>query len=267
MQRREFLKITALSALSSAVVLHTAQEARAQETVPAVPDEMQLFLLVGQSNMAGRGKPEAQDKVTDPRIWMLDKELKWVLAKDPVHFDKPIAGVGLSSEFARTLVARDPGAKIGLIPCAMGGSSLDEWHAGGELFDNAVARTCEAMKHGALTGILWHQGEADSRADRVASYSERFSAMIAQLRAKLDAQNVPVVMGELVQTRPENAAFNAALPAISAAVPLCTWVSSAGLDDRGDKLHFSPASFRTLGQRYAAAFVELQKTAEAKKEE
>ena len=258
MQRREFLKISAQTALATAVLLRAQRETSAQQT-PKVPDEMQLFLLIGQSNMAGRGKPEAQDKITDPRIWMMNKKMNWVLAKDPVHFDKPIAGVGLSSEFARALVARDADAKIGLIPCAMGGSSMDEWNPDGELFDNAVARTCEAMKRGKLTGILWHQGEADSNADRVATYSDRFSTMIAQLRAKLHAETVPVVMGELVQSRPENAAFNAALPTISAAVPHCTWVSSQGLEDRGDKLHFSPAAFRELGRRYAAAFLDLQK--------
>lgn len=58
------------------------------------PDHMRLFLLIGQSNMAGRGKMEPQDEVTNPRIYMLTKDGKWVLAKDPVHFDKPVAGVG-----------------------------------------------------------------------------------------------------------------------------------------------------------------------------
>ncbi len=262
MQRRDFLKISAQIVMASAVLNHTMRAANAQEEAPqasTAPDDMRLFLLIGQSNMAGRGKPEAQDKVTDPRIWMMNQEMNWVPAKDPVHFDKPIAGVGLASEFARTLVAREPQIKIGLIPCAMGGSKLDEWIADGELFTNAVTRTCAAMKNGTLTGILWHQGEADSNADKVATYAARFAPMIAQLRARLHAQTVPVVMGELVQSRPENAAFNAALPAISAAVPNCDWVSSQGLEDRGDKLHFSPASYRELGRRYAAKFLEMEK--------
>ena len=88
------------------------------------PTDMQLFLLIGQSNMAGRGKVTPADVQTHPRIFMLDKANAWVPAKDPAHFDKPtIAGVGLCSEFARRAAADAPQAKIGLIPCAVGGTT------------------------------------------------------------------------------------------------------------------------------------------------
>ena len=61
---------------------------------PAIPVDTprHLFLLVGQSNMAGRGKVEPQDTVPIPRVLMLDKQRTWVPAVDPMHFDKPIAG-------------------------------------------------------------------------------------------------------------------------------------------------------------------------------
>jgi len=48
-----------------------------------------LYLLVGQSNMAGRAPVDAASKETDSRIWMLDKSDHWAPATDPVHFDKP----------------------------------------------------------------------------------------------------------------------------------------------------------------------------------
>ena len=273
MQRREFLKITGQSALAIALLSNAVRSVRAQEAtaadnsapetpMPAVPDNMQLFLLMGQSNMSGRGAIEAQDLVTDPRIWMMNKEMNWVLAKAPIHFDNGAARVGLAGEFAKTLVANDPNINVGLIPTAVGGTSLDKWKAGDELYTNAVTRAREAMKHGQLAGILWHQGESDAKAAKVATYAERFSAMIAQLRTDLDAENVPVIMGELVPTRAANAGFDAALPAISAAVPLCTWVSSEGLSARKDNIHFDSASQRTLGKRYAAAFLEIQKPVE-----
>ena len=178
-------------------------------------------------------------------------------ASDPLHFDKPIAGVGPGSEFARTLVAADSKITVGLIPCATGGSSLDEWRAGGRLYTEAVARTREAMKSGALAGILWHQGEADSAHEQVVSYGERFASMIGQLRKDLGAENVPVVMGELGRFRPASAEFNAALPEISQHVPQCAYVTSEGLVDKGDHLHFDAPSQRMLGQRYAAAFLQL----------
>jgi hypothetical protein len=54
-----------------------------------------LYLLAGQSNMAGRGKVEGQDMQTHPRVYVLNQGNEWELAKDPLHFDKPgIVGVG-----------------------------------------------------------------------------------------------------------------------------------------------------------------------------
>src|SRR4051812_29800346 len=77
-------------------------EARAAET--PIPERMQLFLLIGQSNMAGRGAVEASDKVPHPHVFVLTKDLSWAPATDPLHFDKPdIVGVGLGLTFGRTI--------------------------------------------------------------------------------------------------------------------------------------------------------------------
>jgi len=68
-------------------------------------ENFHLFLLVGQSNMAGRGKVTPADKKAHPRVLMLNKAGQWVPAADPLHFDKPrMVGVGLGKTFG-TLVA------------------------------------------------------------------------------------------------------------------------------------------------------------------
>jgi len=265
LKRSSFLKFGCAFVICCALTGKTtvfAQETQAPTTTTIeAPDSMRLFLLIGQSNMAGRGKVEPQDEVTNPHIWMLTKDLKWVLAKDPLHFDKPAAGVGLASEFARVLVKTDPNINIGLIPSAFGGTSLDQWNPKGTLYKDAVARTKEALKKGKLAGILWHQGESDSGAApaivaKLATYPERFETMIAQLRKDLNAPDVPVIIGELGQFRPLNEPVNALMPELTRLVPNCTLVTSEGLEDKGDKLHFSSAALRTFGQRYAAAYLK-----------
>ncbi len=224
----------------------------------APPDNLQIFLLIGQSNMAGRGVVEPQDQVPHPRVFMLTKELAWVPAVDPMHFDKPERiGTGLGKTFGAVVADADPEAVIGLVPAAFGGSALDEWAPGQPHYVNAVARAKEALKHGKLAGILWHQGEADSAPDKVATYQVRFAKMIAQLRADLDAQDVPVIVGETGRFRPDGAAINAVLAKVPDFVPHCAFVSAEGLVDKGDKLHFDSASFRELGRRYAAAWQSL----------
>jgi hypothetical protein len=222
------------------------------------PENMQLFLLIGQSNMAGRGHVEPADRVPHPRVFMLTKELAWVPAVDPVHFDKPERiGTGLASIFARVLADADPQAVIGLVPAAFGGSALDEWSPGGAHYTNAVARAREAMKHGKVAGILWHQGESDSAPELAATYAARFARMIAQLRADLGAEDEPVIVGETGRFRPDGAAINAVLATLPGSVPHCVFVSAEGLTDMGDQLHFDSPALREFGRRYARAWLEF----------
>jgi Carbohydrate esterase, sialic acid-specific acetylesterase len=228
------------------------------EPAPA-PKDMQLFLLIGQSNMAGRGKVEPQDKVVNPKIFMLNKEMKWVPATDPLHFDKPgMAGVGPGSEFAREVLKANPNATIGLIPCAFGGTSLEQWKAGGKLYTTAVERTKEAMKQGKLAGILWHQGESDSNDPKnVVTYSERLSVMIGQLRTDLQSDKVSVVLGELIHGFKTNDSINVALAAAAKKIPRCALASSEGLGKKA--LHFDAVDAREFGKRYAAEYLKLAK--------
>ena len=224
------------------------------------PADLQLFLLIGQSNMAGRGQVTPADQQAHPRIFMLDAGNAWVPARDPLHFDKPkIAGVGLGSEFARCVAAAAPQARVGLIPCAFGGTSLDQWKPGAMLYTNAIARAKIAQKNGRLAGILWHQGEADSAPAKTASYPARFAAMIAQLRADLGAKDTPVVIGELGRFRASNAPFNAMLPQVTNAVPRCALASAEGLGANADNVHFSREALIVFGQRYFKAYENTRK--------
>jgi hypothetical protein len=230
-------------------------------TAPAQtpPDNLQVFLLIGQSNMAGRGQVGAEDKVPHPRVFMLTKDLAWVPAVDPMHYDMPKRiGTGLGRTFGIMLAEASPGVAVGLVPAAFGGSGLDEWTPGQPHYVNAVARAKAALKQGRLAGILWHQGETDSAPDKAATYVERFARMIAHLRADLDSQDVPVIVGETGRFRPNGAAVNAAIARLPEFVPHCVFVSAEGLTDQGDQLHFDSASFRELGRRYAVAWQALQ---------
>lgn len=221
------------------------------------PKDMKLFLLIGQSNMAGRGKVEAQDQIENPNIFMLTKDLKWVIAKDPVHFDKGAAGVGLCSEFARDVLKADPKSNIGLIPCAVGGTSLDQWQPGKPLYTTAIARAKEAMKNGTLAGILWHQGESDAKPELIATYPARFETMITQLRKDLGAENIPVLIGEVIPGHGKHDEVNVALAETAKKTPNAALVSSADLGKK--QLHYDSADYRALGKRYAEVFLKMGK--------
>jgi hypothetical protein len=231
------------------------------------PRNLDLFLLIGQSNMAGRGVIGPEDRTLLPGIWVQTKDLSWKPAVDPLHYDKPgIAGVGLGRSFAQALIAGRPSGSIGLIPAAFGGSALDEWKPGSLHYTEAVRRTRAALRDGRLRGILWHQGEADAKEEGLAhSYAKRFEVFIRQLRADLDAPDVPVIVGELgrfYRNRPNDGAkfaevVVAELRKIPASVRHSAFVSSEGLTDKGDGVHFDTRSLQEFGTRYAAAFLRL----------
>ena len=57
---------------------------------------MDLYLLIGQSNMAGRGVLTDSNRISADGIFKLDAAGEWQVAEEPIHFDKPsIAGAGL----------------------------------------------------------------------------------------------------------------------------------------------------------------------------
>jgi hypothetical protein len=223
------------------------------------PPVTHIFLLIGQSNMAGRGPIEPQDLTAPPRVFALAQDGHWRPAVAPIHFDKPaIAGVGPGVAFGASVAERHPSWTVGLVPAAVGGSSLDEWRPGGKLYADALARTRAALSGGArLAGILWHQGESDDTPEKAASYVARFQAMISQLRHDLGDPTVPVIVGELGRFATAAPRINPQLARVPAAVPDCALVSSSGLTDKGDHLHFNSASARELGRRYAEAWFLL----------
>jgi hypothetical protein len=251
MNMRAFSRLVAIGLVAVAT---TAQQE---------PTNLNLFLLIGQSNMAGRGTIEAQDRTPIPAVFMLNKDLKWVPAIDPMHFDKPdIVGVGLGRSFAKVLTAAKPGAQIGLIPAAFGGTSLDQWKVGDKLYNDAVQRTKVAMQTGTLRGILWHQGEADSNTEANArSYADRFTIIISALRKELGAEDVPIVLGELgrfwTAKNPHAAIVNAQQAVLPLTLHRTAYATSEGLTDRGDATHFNTEGFRELGRRYGLAFLSL----------
>ncbi len=239
---------------------------------PALPakENFHLFLLVGQSNMAGRGTVTAADKVPHPRVLMLDKTGTWVPAVDPLHFDKPtVVGVGLGRTFAAAIAEANPGVTIGLIPCAVGGSPIDTWKPGifydatkSHPWDDAMQRAKLALPAGKLKGILWHQGESDSNAALAVDYEAKLHDLIGRMRAELRAPTVPFVVGQLGRFAESpwdefKSIVDAAHRELPLKVPNTAFVASDGLKHKGDKVHFDAESYREFGRRYAAAYLKL----------
>lgn len=247
--------------ISILTLLFTMSVSNAQS--PPADSNFHLYLLIGQSNMAGRGLPDSLSDPRDPRILMLDSLNQWVMARDPVHFDKPaMAGVGPGLSFAQQMLKAKPNIRIGLIPCAWGGSPIKVWDPGATYlnhhpYEEAIARTRLAMQSGVLKGVLWHQGESDNDSARAAVYLEKLGVLIGRIRTALQKPGLPFVAGELGYFLKEKY-INEVLKQLTVTVPHTALVSAEGLTDKGDHLHFNTASARLLGERYAEAITNYK---------
>jgi hypothetical protein len=242
----------------------TAVKRIAPSVSTPVDSNFHLYLLVGQSNMAGRGKLDSISNIADPKILMLDSSAQWLPAVDPIHFDKSVAGVGLGISFAKAMLAasQDTLIRIGLIPCAVGGTSIERWFAGERdpvtkayPYDEAINRANIAMKDGVLKGILWHQGEGNNTKERATGYLEKQRSVIRHFRKDLGA-DLPFVLGEIGHFKKVQL-INEIIRTVPNIVPNVGVVTAEGLTDIGDGTHFDAASARELGRRYAEAIRKL----------
>jgi hypothetical protein len=268
--RRNFLAggLALLALVASHASRTDAQEAGVQEAVAAEP--LDLFLLVGQSNMAGRGTLAPEDCVAPQRVLALNAQGAWVPAIDPLHFDKPTAvGVGLGRTFGIEIADASSQVTVGLIPCAVGGSPIDAWTPGTHYpptnshpWDDAIRRARLAMRSGKLKAILWHQGESDAQPGLAEAYQAKLEDLIARFRKELDAPNVPFIVGQMGQF-PEKPWSDAKRQVdqvhreLPTRIQRTAFVSSDGLTHNGDQVHFDAAGYRELGRRYAQAYHEL----------
>jgi hypothetical protein len=230
-------------------------------------DMRKIFLLAGQSNMQGCGTIGTVPAIEDERIVNF-KGGCWQKAVEPLHEWTctlyPDGGGGMAMSFAEEILKKYPDWEIGFVPAAIGGSALDLWQPGNELFERAVKMVGEAEVVSDLAGILWHQGECESgESARAETYLERFSKTVNGFRKAFKQPDLPVIAGELGPfADPESLKYagrvNQALKEASETIPGVILVSSADLTDhnRNDKTHFDLASLRILGQRYAKAWLE-----------
>lgn len=228
-------------------------------------------LMLGQSNMAGRGDFGEVKPIRNPLCYML-RMGRWQPMCEPVNPDRAIfegrfrSGVSLAASFADAY-ARCFQRPVGLIPCADGGTSLAQWMPGELNYDHAVLQAQLAARSSCLKAIIWHQGESDCKSEEdLFSYKERFLTMLQQLRRDLRAEDVPVILGELSETITEKwipegrcIQMNRNLRELAGEIPQCAIASAEGLTLKADGLHFDSVACREFGKRYFEAYRSLIK--------
>jgi hypothetical protein len=231
-----------------------------------------IFIMAGQSNMAGRGIVEPRDTMPNPRILTLGPDNKWVVAKEPLHLYQPqLTGLDCGLSFANELLKHvGDSVTIGLVPCAVGGTKVESWLNDSEangirLFSNFKEKAAVAMKNGEIKGVLWHQGESDANPINLPYYKQRLESVFTNMRNFIGDDSLPIIIGELgAYVRNEKwkvnwGKINEILHSLTEESKCCYPVSTSDLDPNPDFIHFNSASQRIIGKRYAEKFININR--------
>lgn len=224
-----------------------------------------VFLLAGQSNMAGRGAVEAQDTVADSRIFSINVQGEVILAKEPLHFYEPnLVGLDCGLSFGRALLPYIPKkVSILILPTAVGGSSISQWLGDStyrkvKLWSNFLEKVAIGKKYGQIKAVLWHQGESDANEKNLPLYPENLARLLQNFRTAVGNPQLPVLMGELgaFSQNPEQwQKINQLIWAHAAKDLFTAVISTQDLLHKGDKIHFDSAGQRAMGQRFAEGYL------------
>ncbi|HYF50843.1 MAG TPA: sialate O-acetylesterase [Planctomycetota bacterium] len=240
-----------------------------------------VWILAGQSNMQGIGWMKWAEK-PDPRVRAFFMNDEWGIAKDPLHempiavdpihinliggvrpprVKNPLTGVGPGLPFAKEMLRRT-GVPQGIICCAHGGTSMQQWDPQKKLLDGtslygATLRRFE--KNGsAVAGIAWYQGESDANEDAAQKYTQRMIELVREFRRDFKAPNLPFVAVQISRVAanfPSSLAWNSIqeqqrrLPKV---IKKCLTVPAIDLM-LDDLIHIGGPDNSRLGRRIAEA--------------
>jgi hypothetical protein len=236
-----------------------------------------IYLMFGQSNMEGAGTPEAQDRVKNPRVWMMQDSTcpnlnrtygNWYVASPPLN--RCWGGLGPGDSFGRLLGEKAPAyvTKIGLINASVSGCNIFIYKKGCpnglDAASQGIPFGCgyawlldlakKAQQVGVIKGIIFHQGETNNTDT---NWKYTVQQIIADLKADLGLGDIPFLAGELLYSEYGSCcgAHNVEINKLPGIIPNTHVISAKGLPGK-DYAHFTNASYRTLGERYAVQMLK-----------
>jgi hypothetical protein len=236
----------ALAALVSALVA----------AAPAGPaQQIQVFILAGQSNMVGEAKPisAGTGKTAGLLVW---RNSAWKPAADPLSAI-PGSGVSPGMTFGiKVLSHLPPGLTVGFIACGLPSTSIERW--GADLYRKCNTQAKASGGH--LAGILYLQGEREAakKTGGGSRWAKGFEILRQEWTQAVGV--VPFVLGQIGTLNPskfpsQQQVRNAQAAVVAAHPDRMALVISSDLANDGT--HFNVASEKTLGVRFGEAWFAL----------
>jgi len=227
------MNILKLSLLVAAVA-----GALACENAFAEESKVRLFILSGQSNMAG----------LNPDI-----------------------------SFTPTVREHFAGDDVIVVKSAQGGQPIRRWFKEwkpadeskspksatnyGDLYNRLMAQVRQAVGEKKPDSIcfVWMQGERDAKEQHHEVYASSLEGVVDQLRNDLNHEHIGVVVGRLSDygTTDSWEAIRKAQVELGESNAKYAWVDTDDLNGKKDGLHYTKEGYAELGRRFAAKAIEV----------
>ena len=269
----------------------TDQDKGEAEQEPVSTSEYDVYLIIGQSNAAGRGELISGDELPIEgvkMIWSLPYgSCRAVDACQPLNRYSTVRKAEKNQKFNfggpfAAKIYRQTGKKVLLIVNARASSSLDNWLPSSpqltfsqetgddqskwgqpvpQLYGEAVRIVKQVLSQkdikGELKAVLWHQGCSDSSEAKSQQYCTRLKTVVDGLRSEFNDPNLPFVVGQLLPEYKNAQYFNTEIAKIGEVIENAYCVSSEGCTSVGDATHFNRNSLIVLGERYADVILDV----------
>jgi hypothetical protein len=242
----------------------------------ALDSNLYLIALAGQSNMTGSHLNRASQlpagfPANGSRIWNFTNANTWELAKEPVDDNyKQVdtisrdkhPGVGPALAMADAFAAKYSRVRVGLIPCAKSGSSIQKWQPNlsrSTLYGSCLYRQKQAEQRGKMRALVFWQGGQEAKTKEAAQHwGENFTKMVSAWRSDVGNPTLPVI---LLVMRPGTARTLAKYPytelvrqqQLSVQMPYLTKVDTSRYEYYNDDVHMTTLGQLALGPAIAAA--------------
>ena len=252
-----FLLVACLAVAAALGALFAAAESSGGTPLPT-PDE--VFVLAGQSNMLGRAFPLSGGESSDPHLVVWRKKA-WKVAVDPLGDPKVTEnGVGPGMTFGLGALEQLQPETVGIVMCAVSGTTISKWKPPSSVYTNCIDQVHAAGGH--IEGILFLHGESDATNQSDAgAWAKRFKIVLNGFRTDLGT-DVPFVIGQIGKITASGFGYQKTVrdqqATAATAQPGLAMITTKDLATGSDGLHFTIASYKTIGERFATAWWQLR---------
>lgn len=195
-----------------------------------------------------------------------------------------MAGLNPALSFTPAVEAKFGKENVTVVKSAQGGQPIRRWCKGwkdakgnapektGDLYDRLMGKVSPAIKGQKIASVtfVWMQGERDAREKHGEVYEQSFKTVVEQLEKDLGREDVNFVIGRLSDFDMKNKRYPHWTKVRDVQVKLAdddprgAWVDTDDLNDKKGKngavrhdLHYTKEGYNVLGRRFADAAIEL----------